>query len=58
MTFSVSNQVFSGRERTETFGIGILNTRQRLNLVYPGRHKLGLFNDGKTFIVNLEINLA
>ena len=58
LTFSVSNQVFSGRERTETFGIGILNTRQRLNLVYPGRHKLGLFNDGKTFIVNLEINLA
>jgi two-component system, LytTR family, sensor kinase len=58
MTFRVSNQVFGGREKPETFGIGIQNTRQRLNLVYPGRHRLALSNDGKTFMVNLEINLA
>jgi len=58
LTFMVSNQVFAGREKTETFGIGIQNTRQRLLLIYPGKHKLDLTNNGKVFIVNLEISLA
>ena len=58
MTFKVSNQIFTGREKPETFGIGIQNTRQRLNLIYPGRHKLVLSNNGKVFIANLDIYLA
>ncbi|MCX6304657.1 MAG: histidine kinase [Bacteroidetes bacterium] len=58
LTFNVSNHVFAGREKAETFGIGIQNTRQRLNLMYPGRHKLVLSNTGTIFMVNLEISLA
>ncbi|MCK9423801.1 MAG: histidine kinase [Bacteroidales bacterium] len=58
LTLMVSNQIFAGREKTETFGIGIQNTRQRLRLIYPGRHNLDLTNNGKVFIVNLEISLA
>jgi two-component system, LytTR family, sensor kinase len=58
LEFRVSNQIFAGREKTETFGIGIQNTRQRLNLMYPGKHKLVLSNDGKLFIANLDIYLA
>jgi hypothetical protein len=58
LAFKVTNQVFTGREKPETFGIGIENTRQRLNLIYPGRHKLELTNNGKVFIVNIEISLA
>jgi len=58
LTFKVSNQVFAGREKMETFGIGIQNTRQRLNLMYPGRHQLDLTNTSKVFMVNLEITLV
>lgn len=58
LRFEVSNQVFKGREHTETFGIGIQNTRQRLNLMYRNAHSLVLTNDGKIFTVTLSITLA
>jgi len=58
LAFGVTNQVFAGRENTETFGIGLQNTRQRLNLMYPGKHRLVLTNDGKVFMANLEITMA
>ncbi|MEI7663339.1 MAG: histidine kinase [Bacteroidota bacterium] len=58
LTFRVSNQMFAGREKSETFGIGIQNTRQRLNLIYPGSYKLDLSDDGNMFIVNLDILLV
>jgi two-component system LytT family sensor kinase len=58
LAFKVANQVFGGREKPETFGIGIQNTRQRLNLIYPGKHKLTLTNNGKVFIADLKISLA
>jgi two-component system LytT family sensor kinase len=58
LVFEVSNPVFKGREHTETFGIGIQNTRQRLNLMYPEAHSLLLTNDGKLFTVTLAMNLA
>ena len=58
LAFRVSNPIFPGRENRENFGIGIQNTRQRLNLIFPGRHKLELANDGKMFNVNLEISLV
>jgi two-component system, LytTR family, sensor kinase len=58
LTFTVSNQLFAGREKLETFGIGIQNTRQRLMLMYPGKHTLNLTNDGKVFTASLDISLA
>jgi two-component system LytT family sensor kinase len=58
LAFRVNNHVFAGREKTETFGIGIQNTRQRLNLMYPGKHKLVLLNNGTEFIANLDITLS
>lgn len=56
--FTVSNQVFRGREQAETFGIGIRNTRQRLNLMYPDAYSLQLTNDGNIYTVSLSVNLA
>jgi len=44
-------------KRGEKNGIGIDNTRQRLELIYPGRHKLTLGIKGNTFEVELELNL-
>lgn len=58
LAFKVSNQVFPGREKAETFGIGIRNTRQRLNLMYPGSHTLDISNNDREFVVTLEITLT
>jgi len=58
LAFEVTNRVFAGREKTETFGIGIENTRQRLSLMYPDKHTLLLRNDGTTFNVSLTMLLS
>lgn len=38
-------------------GIGIVNVKQRLDLLYPGRYTLQLFNEETMFIVNLKLEL-
>jgi hypothetical protein len=38
-------------------GIGIENTRQRLELLYPGKHRLHIESNEDTFSVNLTIEL-
>lgn len=38
-------------------GIGIANTKQRLELLYPGSHKLDIETLNDTFTVNLSIEL-
>ena len=38
-------------------GIGMENTRKRLELLYPGKHNLAIERPGNTFIVKLSINL-
>ena len=38
-------------------GIGIENTRQRLELLYPGRYKMDLKTSDDTFTVNLSLEL-
>jgi sensor histidine kinase YesM len=58
LDFRVSNQIFESRNNNETFGIGINNTRQRLQLTYPGKHDLELTNNGKVYIVNLRIDMS
>jgi sensor histidine kinase YesM len=38
-------------------GIGIENTRQRLDLLYPGKHRLEIREEGGEFSVHLKIQL-
>jgi LytS/YehU family sensor histidine kinase len=38
-------------------GIGIINVRKRLSLLYPDNHILEITNDEEVFIVNLRIGL-
>jgi len=38
-------------------GIGIENTRQRLDLIYPGKHQLEIEEKADTFAVNLTLEL-
>ena len=41
----------------EKSGIGLNNVKQRLGLLYPGRHELIIRETGKDFFVHLTINL-
>jgi len=43
--------------RKEKKGIGIDNTRQRLELLYPGKHKLAIGKRDGAFAVKLELDL-
>lgn len=38
-------------------GIGILNVSKRLELLYPGKHVLQVFDEEEVFVVNLEVQL-
>ena len=46
-----------GIELNHGNGIGIDNTRKRLELLYPGNHRLEIESPGNLFKVNLSINL-
>ncbi|GAA4103169.1 sensor histidine kinase [Mucilaginibacter panaciglaebae] len=39
-------------------GIGIVNVRRRLAILYPGKHNLDIVNERNTFTVNLYITLS
>jgi len=47
----------SGNELEQQKGIGIDNTRQRLELLYPGQHKLDIETLDNIFTVHLSIEL-
>lgn len=52
-----NNKVNIQRDISERSGLGIENTRHRLNLIYPSRHLLVITNSEKEFFVSLYINL-
>lgn len=39
-------------------GIGIENVKKRLELIYPGKHSLGISDDDEKFEVNLQIQMS
>lgn len=56
LTVSVKNiKIRTGTENK--LGLGIENTKKRLRLTYPGKHKLEILNEEKHFSVNLTIAL-
>jgi sensor histidine kinase YesM len=38
-------------------GIGLKNARERLQLIYPGKHKLEINDSGSSFHVKLQIEI-
>jgi hypothetical protein len=44
-------------QKKEEGGIGLSNLQKRLKLVYPNKHELLILNDGKSFIIDLQIKL-
>ena len=59
LEFSIRNNRGKGtiEEPEQRKGIGIENTRQRLELIYPGKHLLRIRKDHDTFLVQLQIEL-
>lgn len=53
----VNNKVNVQKDISERSGLGIENTRHRLNLIYPSNHLLVINDSEKEFSVSLHINL-
>lgn len=53
----LNNKVNIQKIITESSGLGIENTRHRLNLIYPSKHLLVINDSEKEFFVSLHINL-
>jgi hypothetical protein len=53
----VNNKVNVQKDIAERSGLGILNTKHRLNLIYPSQHLLVIHDTEKDFSVSLHINL-
>ncbi len=53
----INTKVDIQQEISERSGLGIENTKHRLNLIYPSRHLLVINDTGKEFFVSLYINL-
>ena len=52
-----NNKVRSQVSDENQSGIGVTNTRERLNLIYPGKHRLQIADEEKKYTVTLNIQL-
>jgi sensor histidine kinase YesM len=55
--FFIVDNMIKDRNKDETTGVGLKNVRRRLELLYPGNHKLDIQNFENKFHVELELNL-
>jgi len=61
LLFDISNSISTGHNTAPGFmdyrGIGLKNVKRRLDLIYPGRHRLTIQQDDDQFRVKLQLNL-
>jgi len=57
ITFFCQNKIFSALRLVERTGIGIANTKQRLEHLYPNRHMLNITSDNGLYTVQLTIQV-
>lgn len=55
--FVKNNKVFVQRSEESESGVGVENTKNRLQMIYPGKHKLQIDNSEKEYTVSLTIDL-
>lgn len=56
LMFTVSNKINCG-QKDHSSGVGLVNIRRRLELIYPGRHELLISENGETYKTTLHIEL-
>jgi LytS/YehU family sensor histidine kinase len=47
-----------GNKNDSIGGIGLVNVKKRLKLLYPNKHKLSLLNDNEKYSVNLLLHIG
>jgi len=59
LLFTIKNSKYSFEEQTEKFesGMGFINVKRRLKLLFPESHKLTIINSEKDFEIKLSITL-
>ena len=57
LDFWVENKIEKHDTDPENSGIGMTNIKSRLQLLYPGAHKLTVIENGQTYSVHLNLNL-
>lgn len=55
--FVKNNKVFVQRSKESESGLGVENTKNRLQMIYPGKHKLQIDNTEKEYSVSLTLDL-
>jgi LytS/YehU family sensor histidine kinase len=60
LDFFIANSVslFGTAALIRYSGIGLKNVQRRLDLLYPGQYQLDIQNDGESFQVRLQLQLA
>lgn len=53
--FFCQNRIIERKRDDDRTGVGILNTKKRLDLLYSDSYDLGIRNDGEVFTVNLKL---
>jgi len=56
LTLTVSNKI-NRNQKDSSSGIGLVNIKRRLKLIYPGRHELLISDNGETYKTRLNIQL-
>ncbi|UBM60554.1 histidine kinase [Marinilongibacter aquaticus] len=55
--YTVENSLSPKKDNTKNEGIGLINTKRRLNLSYKNKHELQIEEREETFFVRLQVNL-
>ena len=55
--FRVVNKIGNHKAKSKSSGLGLENVKIRLKYLYPELHVLQINDDGKTYVVDLTINL-
>ncbi|MBP1841191.1 sensor histidine kinase [Formosa algae] len=58
LNFKSINLIGNRKQDPENSGIGLQNTKERLQLLYPNQHKLEIEEVSNQFIVHLNLNLT
>ena len=57
LSFTVKNNYKAGKDRDQVHqSLGLVNLRKRLELFYPGKHLLEIYDDSLNYHVKLEIS--